>query len=1059
MTGRRSWAAAVVQWRNWPVLVKIGAVLVVPVVAAIVLGALRVQADIALSESYSDVEQLAALRGELVPAMSLIQRERVVAVQQPAAAPQTFQQQAQSTDIAVASLDKLVRETPNLGSAADAGYEAMKRALGSFQQLRARVLAGEDSTVILAGYNTITGAILDFDRSLVGRFPDQELTGTSMALYDLQVAREQVSQQQALVLIGVRRGELSTVEREWVIEADVRLADMISDLHAVAPPEVWQNYLINVTGKDVSTRQDLVRLARAEPQPAAPQKGRPRPSMPFGAQEWNNTSDTTTGLMTQVARTAATQLRTASAALQDQTSSRAGSQSVLLLAIVLLAAAIGGVVGRYLLKSLGTLRKTALDVAAHRLPAAVADIRAGNPASIEPVPVVTTEEFGQLARAFDTVHSQAVRSAEEEATLRGNLRNILVNLSRRSQSLVERQLKLMEQLEQKENDPDQLANLFKLDHLATRMRRNNENLVVLSGAELGRRFTDAVPVANILRAAVSEVEHYERAVVRSSPRVYILGYAAGDLVRSVAELVENATAFSPPDTQVVIQAVRTDSGAVLVEIIDEGIGMGDTELADANTKVALGGGVDVPVSRQMGLFVVGSLAARQGFQVALAHRPGDEEGLIATILVPTDLITESPDATPKQRPSAAAALLGSPTSSWLGTSEAADPGPDARRQTAAAFAAPAPSEEVAPNWPGAGDDVDQSGLVRAFITQSGVGHIPPVGAIGGVNGTEVPGSGVGQIPVVPTEPGTVRIQPVEPPEKSAAAASGAGAIPPVPTDEKAQRADASGAGTIPPLRAGEQEQRAAASGQEPRHMAAPDGEDRVAGSGVGSVPPVPTDEQAQPGDERPANVPDVRTGSGVSPVKPEQSGVGLIPPAKLGSVGSSAVAGAGGDGAFSGLGLSRPEVSGNGVHAADGVVRASGTLSGQLESVGIHVRLPELPVASSPASILFRDGDAGSGAQPDDSGFAWLGTSVPSGPPAQRVAAAPVVRQEPGGALPKRVPQAQLHAGARRTSKTVQPPRRPANAERARGFLSSFQAGVRLSKAAEQGGDVGEEKP
>ncbi|MET0136520.1 MAG: nitrate- and nitrite sensing domain-containing protein, partial [Kibdelosporangium sp.] len=645
VTTRRSWVAAVLQWRNWPVLVKIAAVLVVPVVGAMVLGVLRVQADMNLSDSYADVERLASLRGELVPTLAAVQRERALAVQMDSVTPGTFQQQGASVNVAVAELDRLVRETPDLGPLATTGYEALKRQLGALAELRTQVLAGADSTAVLSGYNAVTAAVLDFDRSLVGRFPDQELSGASLALFDLQNAREQVSLQQALVLIGIRRGEMLPGERELLIEADVRLSDMVSDTRAVAPASLWQQYVTTVVGPDVAKRQEFVRQARAG-ETTPPQRNR-RPTMPFGTGQWNATSDTTTGLMAFVARAAATELRSASANLQNTTSNRAGTESVLLLALVLLAAGIGGVVGRYLLRSLGTLRRTALDVAANRLPEAVASIRAGRPAGIEPVPVTTSEEFGQLARAFDTVHSQAVHSAEEEAALRGNLRNIFVNLSRRSQSLVERQLKLMEQLEQKENDPDQLANLFKLDHLATRMRRNNENLVVLSGAELGRRFTEHVPLADVLRAAVSEVEHYQRAVVQSTPKVHVLGYAAGDLVRSIAELVENATAFSPPSTQVTIRAVKRDSGSVLIEILDEGIGMADNELAAANAKVAAGGGVDVPVSRQMGLFVVGSLANRHGVEVRLARREGPQGGLVAAVLVPADLL---PAAEAPQRP-------------------------------------------------------------------------------------------------------------------------------------------------------------------------------------------------------------------------------------------------------------------------------------------------------------------------------------------------------------------------------------------------------------------------
>ncbi|MBE1469742.1 nitrate- and nitrite sensing domain-containing protein [Kibdelosporangium phytohabitans] len=617
-------------------LVKIGAVLVVPVIGAMTLGTLRVRSDLDLADSYAEVERLAHLREELVPTIGLLQTERNLAMEPQGDAYRRAQWT--QTDTLIDTVHWMADNTPDLGPAASSGYDKLKKELGTLPELRQQVITGADTQVLLAGYAAVIQAMVDFDRSLMSKFPDEELTGASSALFDLQVAREQVSFQHSLVLVGIRRGEMTSPERERLIEADVRLSDVVADMRSVAPPELWQRYLDTVGGSEVAQRQEYVRQARAEV-PQTQRKPATRPSMPFKAPEWSGTSNQTTSLMTTVARQAAADLRAGAARLQDETSNRAGAQSVLLLAMVLLATGIGGVVGRYLLRSLSSLRRAALDVASSQLPAAVADIRAGRSAKIDPMPVRTTEEFGQLARAFDTVQNQAVRSAEEEAELRGNLRNIFVNLSRRSQGLVERQLRLMEQLEQKENDPDQLANLFKLDHLATRMRRNNENLVVLSGADLGRRFTEHVPLADVLRAAVSEVEHYERATVRSVPRVEVLGYAAGDLVRSVAELVENATAFSPPDSQVVIRtAVRQDK-SVLIEIVDEGIGMGDAELADANARVAAGGGVDAPMSRQMGLFVVGSLAGRHRIGVVLARKANGADGLIASVTVPPELIT------------------------------------------------------------------------------------------------------------------------------------------------------------------------------------------------------------------------------------------------------------------------------------------------------------------------------------------------------------------------------------------------------------------------------------
>jgi len=635
---QRSWWIAVSQWRNWSLPVKLGVVLLVPVLGALLLGVLRVRDDVALADAYADTARIATLRGELVPLLSVVQKERAVAALSPGDSPE-FQQALKQTDQLISRLDGQVDQIPDLDPAAATGYRRLVISLGALKPARAAVLRGADPSVRLYAYESAVNGLLDFDRSLVGQFPDAELTGLSMALWDLQAAREQVALQHAIGLVGLRRGVVLDPERDQFIQAGIRLTDRLGDTRTVAPSDLWRHYQDTVKGKDVTFRQELVFRAM----------GTGAAAMPFSAEEWNTASTATADLMDRVARDTAGRLQGESGRLQDVIGNRAGTQSVLLLAMVLLAGGIGLVVGRYLLQSVGMLRRTALDVAHNRLPSAVASIRAGRPAeaAIEPVPLRTTEEFGQLARAFDAVNDQAVRSATEEASLRSNLRNIFVNLSRRSQGLVERQLKLMEQLEAKENDPDQLSNLFKLDHLATRMRRNNENLMVLSGSDLGRRVTEPMALPDVLRAAVSEIEHYQRAVVRSAPMVRIVGYAAGDLVRTVAELVENATVFSPPDTAVIITSSIQENGSILIDVLDQGIGMGEAELREANQRVAAGGDVDVPVSRQMGLFVVGNLTSRHRIRVWLTRRPEHEGGgLRASLFVPAELVAREGEPAP-----------------------------------------------------------------------------------------------------------------------------------------------------------------------------------------------------------------------------------------------------------------------------------------------------------------------------------------------------------------------------------------------------------------------------
>jgi signal transduction histidine kinase len=621
-----TWWTAAVQWRNWPLLVKLGVVLVVPVVGALVLGVLRVRADVELAESYASIERVAEVRQQIVRVLSALQEERNEAVGDGAG----LQKAMTRTDTAIADITGIIGNTSGdqarVAGASD--YDELFRGMGALLAARGQRAANGDGMVILSGYNAVTGAVLEFDRSLVGSFPDRNLTNTSLALGELQAVREQVALQQAIGTLALRNNALSDAARQMMIEAGVRLDDQLGDFRSVAPPALRERYDTTVTGQDVTARQQMVEAART----LGPAQAR------FTADQWNAVSDTTTSQLTEVTQLAAADLRGGSNELAESVSDRAGLESVLLLAMVLLAVGVGGGLGRYLVRSVGLLRRAALDVAHNRLPAAVVSIRAGETAkvAIDPVPVRTTEEFGQLARAFDAVQEQAMRSAAEEAGLRSNLANIFTNLSRRSQGLVERQLRLMEQLEQKTDDPDQLSNLFKIDHLATRMRRNNENLMVLSGTGMLRRFTEPVPLPDVLRAAISEVEHYERAIVRSAPDVRVVGYAAGDLIRSVSELIENATAFSPPDSVVAIESRLRGDGSVMIDVLDEGVGMGEAELHEANLRVAGGGGVDVPISRQMGLFVVGRLTARHGVRVRLSMR--GEAGLCASVLVPAGLV-------------------------------------------------------------------------------------------------------------------------------------------------------------------------------------------------------------------------------------------------------------------------------------------------------------------------------------------------------------------------------------------------------------------------------------
>ncbi|NED87258.1 HAMP domain-containing protein [Streptomyces sp. SID11233] len=326
-------------------------------------------------------------------------------------------------------------------------------------------------------------------------------------------------------------------------------------------------------------------------------------------------------------------------------SSSARTDAVVNAAIVivaLLAAFIlAGLMARQMSRSMRRLRNAAFGIAEQRLPSLVDQLSRTDPGRVDtrvqPIPINSQDEIGEVARAFDQVHREAVRLAAEQAMLRGNVNAIFTNLSRRNQSLIEGQLTLITDLENNEADPDQLESLFRLDHLATRMRRNGENLLVLAGEEPGRRWNQPVPLVDVLRAASSEVESYERIELSGVPESEIHGQSVTDLVHLLAELLENATTFSSPQTKVRVTATRLPDSRVMIEIHDKGIGLTAEDFADINHKLANPPTVDAAVSQRMGLFVVGRLADRHGIRVQL--RPsGEQAGTTSLVMLP-DAIT------------------------------------------------------------------------------------------------------------------------------------------------------------------------------------------------------------------------------------------------------------------------------------------------------------------------------------------------------------------------------------------------------------------------------------
>ena len=295
-------------------------------------------------------------------------------------------------------------------------------------------------------------------------------------------------------------------------------------------------------------------------------------------------------------------------------------------------------IGRGLVRELGALRSAALDLADVRLPQVVTRLSLGEdigPADEVPFPNPGRDEIGQVRQAFNSVQRTAIEAAVGQARLRAGVATIFRNLARRSQTLLHRQLEMLDDLELRAAKPEELESLFQVDHLTTRMRRHAEGLVVLAGDRPGRGWRKPVPLADVLRAAAAEVEDYRRVRVITRSRAALAGPAVADVIHLIAELVENATLFSPPNTLVRVIGDLVGRGFA-VEIEDRGLGITEARTAELNAKLADPPQVDLAAIEQLGLYVAARLAREHRIRVTLRDSPFG--GTTAVVLIPSDLV-------------------------------------------------------------------------------------------------------------------------------------------------------------------------------------------------------------------------------------------------------------------------------------------------------------------------------------------------------------------------------------------------------------------------------------
>ena len=644
--------------RNWPLVWKLVAVGLVPALLAIVLGVLRVADQAQTASDLGTANRMLELRGRVADTADALRVERdraaLFVAEQRLGDRGPVQDAAGRTDAAWEE----ARDGFADGNLDATAATALQEAEGGFAQLS--VLRGDvgGSAPVNAGqvvqrYTAIIARADVLARSLLRQLTTPEVIGLADALTAASAASEALARQHTVLGAALRAGQVTPEDRAAVSATDNAMATGYS-FYLLALPQSQTR--VNFLTSPANAQRDSVKAAILN----APSPG----PIPVTPQAWDDAIAQSNTVLNQAQSEVRTSLVAAGDAAEDRASNLAGVNSVILMLGLLLAVTIVVLMVRSLTRSLRMLRTSALDVAQRRLPQAVESMRSGAvpDVTVEPVPLHTRDEVGQVARAFDTVHGQALKLAADQAALQSNVSSMFVNLSRRSQALVERQLQLIEQLESNEQDADQLSNLFQLDHLATRMRRNSENLLVLAGTDLAKRNVAPVPLVDVLRAAVSEIEQYQRIVVQAPPQATVVGRATSDVIHLLAELLDNATNFSPPDSQVVMSSMRAQDGSIVVEIADSGVGMADHELSDANRRLATPSAVDVSASRRMGLFVVGRLGARHGIAVHLGGAPmgGPGGGLTASVTLPGHLVTVSgdtaePGPAPRQAASAAQA--------------------------------------------------------------------------------------------------------------------------------------------------------------------------------------------------------------------------------------------------------------------------------------------------------------------------------------------------------------------------------------------------------------------
>lgn len=595
---------------NWPVAWKVFAIAFVPLVLAGTFGGMRIYSG------WTDAADLrrAADRAEMVPAIENYMATFDAALLATSTGGDA-QQALSAYDESKRRLQHRLTETDvatdvgtGIKTLLDGGQGLLNKVAANSIGLRERVTLY--APILLTAEDTITGSV---------RIDDEKIRAQTQGLSRAVGARGQMMMQQLLVTLG---GELP----------DNELRSSMTTLAGTEPSTLFGMSEVLGVGSPEAQKlaQEMVKRMSMMSDPNVQLVNNPDLS-----QSIQTTSGIAGKLLDSVSATVVS-------AVDDQATAKrteAIRDSAIVGAVMVLALLIVLYMARTLIRPLRRLRTSALKVAHEDLVRELDEVRSGADVTVRPLPVQSTEEIGQVAHAVDELHEQAVLLAGEQARLQLQVSDMFETLSRRSRSLIDQQLTVIDQLERDEQDPQRLAKLFRLDHLAARMRRNGANLLVLAGTNVPHEQGEPVPVTAVIDAAASEVEDYTRVAIVAAPDTEIHGSVAGDLVHMMAELLDNALRYSPPSSEVQVSAVHAPNGALVIEVSDSGLGMTEADLRMANSRLRSGGEVNTYTARHMGLFVVGRLATQHGLVVRLRDTvEGDpDSGTTAGIYVPVEL--------------------------------------------------------------------------------------------------------------------------------------------------------------------------------------------------------------------------------------------------------------------------------------------------------------------------------------------------------------------------------------------------------------------------------------